>query len=253
MVRPRTASHSTLAPLRCRNPPAFCCSHCRWASSCCSPRWGHGQDLLGLNETGGRRTRPDFRLATTALPLPSVLSFRRGDRLPLHVRNRVGSAAVERPDMVFDVAGTGPGRASSRRARMQPLKFVLYRLRPIFARRCEGWRQRDIARQRGEKESAAQRHDRESASPSVNTATARAPEVGWWGHSRVRMNTIAKSETTTARLQKVCMALIAGSGECLDQGDGRNRPAEHPQHCGAPYLVPGRQLTEPLMALARLR
>jgi len=97
------------------------------------------------------------------------------------------------------------------------------------------------------KDDPAQRHDRESASPSVNTATARAPEVGWWGHSRVRMNTIAKSETTTARLQKVCMALIAGAGERLDQGDGRNRPAEHPQHCGAPYLILSRQSREPML------
>ena len=69
----------------------------------------------------------------------------------MHVGNRVGSAAVERNNVVFDVAGTGAGRASRRRARMLPLKFVLNRLRPILARRCEAWRQREAASQHGEK------------------------------------------------------------------------------------------------------
>ena len=52
-----------------------------------------------------------------ALAFPLVLSLRFSDRLPLHVGNRVGSAAVERPDMVFDVAGAGAGRAASSKGR----------------------------------------------------------------------------------------------------------------------------------------
>ena len=44
-----------------------------------------------------------------------------------------------------------------------------------------------------------------SAAAGVKIATTRARDVGWSDHSRVRMNTIAKSETTTVRLQKVCM------------------------------------------------
>ena len=61
------------------------------------------------------------------------------------------------------------------------------------------------------------------------------------------MNTIANSETTAVRLQKVCTGLIAGSGERLDQSDSRNRATEHAQHRSPPDLVPRRQLTEPLM------
>ena len=113
-----------------------------------------------------------------ALPLPPILSLRRGDRLPLHVFDRVGSAAGERTDMVFDVAGAGAGRTPRRGARMLPLKFVLDGIRAIFARRCEAWRQRDIARQHDEKESAAQRHDREGASANVKTATRGHGKLG---------------------------------------------------------------------------
>src|SRR4029077_420167 len=54
--------------------------------------------------------------------------------------------------------------------RMLPLELVLNRLRPIGFRRCEGRRQRDAARQQ---ENAAQRHERESASAGVKTATTR--------------------------------------------------------------------------------
>jgi hypothetical protein len=32
--------------------------------------------------------------------------------------------------------------------------------------------------------------------------------------------------------------LIAGSGKRLDQSDGSDRPAEHPQHRSAPNLIP---------------
>ena len=41
--------------------------------------------------------------------------------------------------------------------------------------------------------------------------------------------------------------LAAGSGERLDQSDSCDGTADHPQHRRAPDLVPGRQLTEPLM------
>ena len=65
-----------------------------------------------------------FISATAALAFPSVLSLRRRGRLPLQVRDRVGSAAIERDNMVFDVAGAGTGRTPRRRAGMLPLKFV---------------------------------------------------------------------------------------------------------------------------------
>jgi hypothetical protein len=42
-------------------------------------------------------------------------------------------------------------------------------------------------------------------------------------------------------------SLIAGSGERLDQSNSRNRTTEHPEHRGAPDLIPRWQLAEPLM------
>ena len=57
-------------------------------------------------------------------------------------------------------------------------------------------------------------------------------------HSRVRMNTIAKSETTAVRLQKVCTGLIAGSRERLNQRHGSDRAAEHRR---SPDLIPPQQ------------
>ena len=61
------------------------------------------------------------------------------------------------------------------------------------------------------------------------------------------MNTIAKSEAIAVRLQMVCMALAAGSRERLDPRHRSDRTTEHTQHRGAPNLILGRQLTEPLM------
>jgi hypothetical protein len=86
---------------------------------------------------------------------------------------------------------------------MLTLKFLLNGLSPILARRCQAWHQSEAARQH---ENAAPKHDRECASASVNAATTRARDRGQSDHSRVRMNTIAKSEMTGVRLQKVCMA-----------------------------------------------
>jgi hypothetical protein len=66
----------------------------------------------------------------------------------------------------------------------------------------------------------------------------------------------------------VCQEVIAWEGryepgpvdfpegeERLDQSDSRNRTTEHPEHRPAPDLIPGRQLTKPLMdrPLAHLR
>jgi len=41
-------------------------------------------------------------------------------------------------------------------------------------------------------------------SPAIAFLT-RARERGRWAHPRVRMNTIARSEATAVRLQRVCM------------------------------------------------
>ena len=65
--------------------------------------------------------------ASAARSLPPVLGFRVRDGLPLHVRDAIGSAAIQRPDMIFDVAGAGAGCSARRRARMFPLELVLNR------------------------------------------------------------------------------------------------------------------------------
>src|SRR5271165_6308481 len=58
--------------------------------------------------------------------LPSVLSPRVCDRLPLHVRDGVGSATSERLYVIFPVAGAGAARSAGRWARVLPLKFPCY-------------------------------------------------------------------------------------------------------------------------------
>src|SRR5207302_1227624 len=78
--------------------------------------------------------RSSVMSATAALAFPAILSPRVRDRLPLQVRNRVGAAARQRHNVIFDVAGAWAGQATRRRARMLPLKFVLNLQRPRFAR-----------------------------------------------------------------------------------------------------------------------
>jgi hypothetical protein len=124
-------------------------------------------------------------LASAAPQLPLVLSLRGLDRLPLQVCDAVGSTAGEREDMIFDVPGTCAGCPTRRWAGMLQLKFVLDGIRAIFARQHDASPQRDIARQRGEKDSAAQRHDRENASISVKTATMRTRGAGRSDHPQV--------------------------------------------------------------------
>ena len=64
----------------------------------------------------------------TAPALPAILGLRRGDRLPLHVDHRVGSATGERHNVVPDVAGAPAaarscrgGRAARAEIRASPL------------------------------------------------------------------------------------------------------------------------------------
>jgi hypothetical protein len=65
-------------------------------------------------------------LTTAAFAFPAILSLRPRDRLPLQVRNRIGSAAGERDNMVLHVAGAWAGRAARRWARMLQLELVLH-------------------------------------------------------------------------------------------------------------------------------
>ena len=51
-----------------------------------------------------------------------VLEFRRFRCLPLHVARTVGAAALERRDMIDDVAGAGAGYFAGRGAGMRFLK-----------------------------------------------------------------------------------------------------------------------------------
>src|ERR1700730_16886855 len=67
---------------------------------------------------------------SAGFPLPRVLSPRGAYRLPLHVQNRVGSAAGERPDMVPDITGQAPG------------------VRPGEGQGCCSWNSRATSRER---------------------------------------------------------------------------------------------------------
>jgi hypothetical protein len=73
--------------------------------------------------------------AAAGPPLPPVLSLGIADRLPLHVRNCVGSAAGQRLDVIFAVAGAAAGREPGGRAGMLPLEFPRHLARSVFPRR----------------------------------------------------------------------------------------------------------------------
>jgi hypothetical protein len=108
----------------------------------------------------------DNTLAAATLPLPPILSLRFSDRLPLHVRDAIGSTAIQRPDVIFDVAGTGTARPPGRGARMLTLKFVLDGIRAMSPGQNQARQdyQRDSKNHRS---GEAQRHDRENALMSV--------------------------------------------------------------------------------------
>src|SRR5436309_1788900 len=55
--------------------------------------------------------------------LDAVLRLRLGDGLPLHVCRRVGAAAIERDDVVDDVARAGACRFAGRRVRVLALEL----------------------------------------------------------------------------------------------------------------------------------
>jgi hypothetical protein len=74
-------------------------------------------------------------LAKASFPLPRVLGPRLRDRLPLDVRDGVGSAAGERDDVVSPVTGTRAISQPGRRAGVLPLELPRHRPRPMLARR----------------------------------------------------------------------------------------------------------------------
>jgi hypothetical protein len=62
-------------------------------------------------------------LSAARADFPAVLGLGCGNGLPLHVRNRVGSAATERGDVIFAVAGASAAGPAGRRAGMLALEF----------------------------------------------------------------------------------------------------------------------------------
>jgi hypothetical protein len=73
---------------------------------------------------GGDRSEATARqLAPARLPLPPVLRPRIPDCLPLDVRNRVGSAAGERDNVIPPAPWTGTASEIRGRAWMLPLEF----------------------------------------------------------------------------------------------------------------------------------
>jgi hypothetical protein len=106
------------------------------ATAECGARAGSNYPRARFKDSEKRRSRFPVSLGQasrptgTTPPFPLVLSLRFNDRLPLQVLD-AGSAARERPDMVFDVAGAGAGRPPRGRARMLTLKFVLDGIRAM--------------------------------------------------------------------------------------------------------------------------
>src|SRR5215475_9424290 len=59
----------------------------------------------------------------SSLALPPILCLAFLDCLPLHVRDRVGSALAQGHDVIAHPARAGAGRAASRRARVKALEL----------------------------------------------------------------------------------------------------------------------------------
>jgi hypothetical protein len=76
-----------------------------------------------------RRVKSAILPTTAIFPLPRVLGLRCGGRLPLQVRDAIGSGAGARPDMI--PAASGPAR---RRTGMPELELSRYRRRSTAAR-----------------------------------------------------------------------------------------------------------------------
>jgi hypothetical protein len=74
---------------------------------------------------GGDRHAARRSLTGAAPPLPLVFSLRGLDRLPLEVGRRIGAAAVERHDVIFNIAGAGAAGSPGRGTRMLALKLAL--------------------------------------------------------------------------------------------------------------------------------
>jgi hypothetical protein len=65
-------------------------------------------------------------LSSAGPPLPTVLSPRVADRLPLHVGDCIGAATSEGDDVIFPIAGTGTGRQPGRRAWVLALELACH-------------------------------------------------------------------------------------------------------------------------------
>lgn len=67
----------------------------------------------------------------TPVPLPLVLRFRGGGRLPLHVARQVGAPASKRFDVVDDITGTRAAGTAGCRTWPVPLESCFRRLAPL--------------------------------------------------------------------------------------------------------------------------
>jgi len=71
-------------------------------------------------------TQSELALTNARLAFPAILRLGAGSRLPLEIRNGIGSAADEWHDVVFPIAGTSAPGPPGRRAWVLPLKLAGY-------------------------------------------------------------------------------------------------------------------------------
>jgi hypothetical protein len=76
----------------------------------------------------------ELALTKARLAFPAILRLGIGDRLPLEIESRIGSATGERHDVVFPIAGTSAPSPPGRRAWVLPLKLAGYRTGSVLAR-----------------------------------------------------------------------------------------------------------------------
>src|SRR5215472_2838769 len=74
-------------------------------------------------------------IPSTGLAFPLILRLGVGDRLPLEIGNRIGSAAGKRLNVIFAVAWTGAAGFPGRWARMLPLELACHFTGSVLLRR----------------------------------------------------------------------------------------------------------------------
>jgi hypothetical protein len=140
--------------------------------------------------------------------------------------------------MIFDVAGASACRLPGRGARVLPLEFVLHLQRPILSLANE----RDGVSATQQAKAMIRLEDTTGRMPrSASKQRQRRHEKLVVGSPARKNERDREQRSDDGQAPKHLHGLETGPRERFNQGDRSDRATEHPEHCGAPHLVPRRQ------------